>query len=83
MFLNWGHFPKFMFSVNVTCVKTEGGAVIQKSFSDRTNVFLAMTTILFRSQTIFTRKSVEKVKIEHLPHFHDISYRHNTLIKIF
>ena len=47
MFRNWCHFPKFMFSENVTCVKTEGGAVIQTSFSDNTNV-LAMTTILFR-----------------------------------
>ena len=48
-----------MFSENATCVKTEGGAVIQASFSDKTNVFLAMTTILFRRQTIFTRESME------------------------
>ena len=40
--------------------KTEGGALIQMLFSDRTNVvFFAMTTILFRRQTIFTRESVE------------------------
>ena len=59
MFRNWCLFPKFMFSENATCVKTEGGAVIQTSFSDKTNVFLAMTTILFRKRTIFTRESME------------------------
>ena len=48
MFRNWCHFPKLVFSENDTCVKTEGVAVIQTSFSDRTNVFLAMTTIRIR-----------------------------------
>ena len=48
-----------MFSEKATCLKTEGGAVIQTPFSDRTNVFLAMTTILIRRRTIFTRVNVK------------------------
>ena len=39
--------------------ETEGVAVILTPFSDRTNVFLAMTTILIRRQTIFTHESEE------------------------
>ena len=38
---NWCDFPKFMVSEKATCVKTEGGAVIQTAFSDRTNVFFS------------------------------------------
>ena len=53
MFRNWCHFPKFMFSENATCVKTEGGAVIQTSFSDKTNVFF------INDNYIFTRESME------------------------
>ena len=48
MFRNLCHFPKFMFSENATCVKTERVAVIQSSFSDKTNgFFLSMTTTLY------------------------------------
>ena len=80
MFRNLCHFPKFMFSENATCVKTEGGAVIQTLFSDRTNVFLAMTTILFRFMANYFYTWIRgNVKIVHFPHFHDISYEHHKI----
>ena len=56
------------------------GCTDSTSFSNKTSVFLAMTTILFRRRTIFYARIYENVKIVHFPHFHNISYGHNTLI---
>ena len=48
-----------IFALQKGRVKPKRGAVAQTPFCDRTNIFLAITTILFRKQPIFTRESME------------------------
>ena len=68
-----------MFSENAICLKTKGCAVIQTPISDRTNVFFSNDNYVVQKANYFYTRFHGNVKIVHFPHFHDISYGHNTL----